>query len=388
MLDRVNMFRYIVRMYSQYFEVKRHLIKLIPMNPTTLIRRRLFNQEISRPQFNQPEDVVAWLGAVQAQDYPGGKWTIATRLKNARESAIEQAIIDRKIIRTWPLRGTLHFVTAKDIHWILQLIKPHIMRQHASFYKRSELDEKTLTKCFKVIVNALSGGKQLMRSELADALHKKKIQTDSRLSLILYRAAVDQLICFGQKRGNQFTFTLLDEWAPTSKTMAPEESLRELTLRYFQSRGPASLKDFMWWTGLPKSEALKGIASTDERLTSEVIAGDPYWYIPTDTKIPTIPSRAVLLSSFDEYLLGYKDRSAMMDTIHNKRINPGNAMFSSTILLDGRVTGLWKRTLKKDHVHIDATPLASFSKSDKAAISTAVDLYARYLELKPELNFK
>lgn len=267
------------------------------MNAKILIRHRLFNQGITRPHFDQPEDVVSWLGAVQAQDYPGGKWTMATRLKNARESAIEQAIIDRKIIRTWPLRGTLHFVTANDIRWILQLMKPHITRQHASAFKQNELDEKTLTKCFKTMANALSGGKQLMRSELADALQKKGIDTTTRMSLILFRAAVDQLICFGQKRGNQFTFTLLDEWVPSSKTMDPEESLRELTIRYFQSRGPASLKDFMWWTGLPKSEALKGIALTNERLNSEMIEEEPYWYVPTDTKIPAIPSRAILLSS-------------------------------------------------------------------------------------------
>jgi hypothetical protein len=222
------------------------------MKRSEIIQGRLYNQGLSLQRHHTAEEVTEWMGAVQGQDYPGAKFSIGMRC-GLNEDQVEQAIIDRKIIRTWPMRGTLHFVSAKDIRWILSLGAASMVRQHRSLYLRHGLDEKTFTKCFRVLEALLKDNESVTREEIADALNRKKIETgDNRLSFILYKAGGDGLICFGAKKGKQFTYTLLDRWSPGKNLFTPDEALYELSKRYFQSHGPASLKDFMWWSGLPK----------------------------------------------------------------------------------------------------------------------------------------
>lgn len=358
------------------------------MNIKALIAHRLSNHRIVNPVFTTPAQVVSWLGAVQAQDYAGAKWSVGLRMPGATEQQVEQSIIDRKIVRTWPLRGTLHFVVGDDVRWMLSLIKPHITSQSASLYRQYELDEKTFTRCFKILAEALKGGKQLMRSELAEVLHKKRIPTDTtRLSLILNRTGLEQVICFGARKGNQFTYALLDEWLPETKTLQQDAALRTLATRYFQSRGPASLKDFMWWTGLPKKLAHQGIEMIRPTLEEETVNKIPYWLPAENHGAQTVSSKTFLLPGFDEYMLGYADRSAILDEAYRVQLNQGNAVFSATIVINGRVAGTWKRTIKKDQVMIEAKAFTAFSKAQKDSIITATNRYAVYLGLVPQVIF-
>ena len=188
------------------------------MTKQALASARLAGQRITGKACRTPRDVVHQLGAVQAQDYAGSLWAIGMRMDKATEDAVERGISGTTIIRTWALRGTLHFVTAEDIHWMLTLAAPHIIAGNARRYKQLELDQKTLAAAETVIVRALRGGRELTRKELAAAVKAAGISpAGQRMVYMLQRASLDRLICFGARREKDFTHTLLDEWAPSTR---------------------------------------------------------------------------------------------------------------------------------------------------------------------------
>src|SRR5262245_36817272 len=241
------------------------------MTISDIARLRLHNQRISAAAFRRPADAVAWLGAVQAQDYLGALWAVGLRLRNAVEADIEQALADRKIIRTWPMRGTLHFVAAADARWMLELLTPRIVANNSQRLIRDfNLDESAFARIKDLVARALQGGKQLARNEMYKMLEAGGVSAVGQCGRhILWRLAQDGLICFGAREGRQQTFALLDEWAPKAKRMPRDEALSEITKRYFTSRGPATLQDFMWWSGLTKADASAGLEMAKRSLAQE-----------------------------------------------------------------------------------------------------------------------
>lgn len=344
-------------------------------------RYRLHHQGLSQNRFTTPSAVVAWLGGLQAQDYAGVKWSIGMRLPAATDRAIEQAFAERTIIRTWPMRGTLHVVAAADIHWLLPLVTPRIVAGNARRYRELELDAATFTRSKKVLIQALQGGQVRTRDDLKDALEQAGIApTGQRAYHLLQRAGMDGLICFGPPRGKQHTFVLLDEWIPTGTSLAHDEALAELAKRYFTSRGPATLHDFVWWSGLRVSEARTGLAAAAAHLIQETIDGTTYWMPPT-RPIPDEPSlTAYLPQGFDEYILGYTDRSAVLDARYDKQLVGRNGMFSRTIVIDGQVVGTWKRAFKKDAVVLSIDSFDTLSTAEEDAIAEASTRYGAFQE--------
>ncbi len=225
------------------------------MTPRDIVYRRLANQQIARPKYRTPHEMVAWLGAMQAQDYLGALWAIGLRLANAAEADIEQAIANRTIVRTWPLRGTLHFVAALDIRWMLELLAPRVIASGRRRQQQLELDDKIIGRIRTVFVRALQGGKQLTRDEMYALLESARISSAGQRGYhILWRLAHEGIICCGARKGKQPTFTLLAEWVPNAKSLKRDEALAELTRRYFTGHGPATLQDFVWWSGLRVSD--------------------------------------------------------------------------------------------------------------------------------------
>jgi len=248
------------------------------MDNNEIIYQRLWNQLISKPEFKTPAEVVSWLGAIQAQNYASAKWSIGARNPEITNADVEQAIIDKTVIRTWLMRGTLHFVAKDDIHWMLELLTPKLIARSALRYRQLDLDNPTFEKSKEVFYRELMVAKQLTRHEMVLALEKAKISTSGQRGYhLLARAAQDGLICFGPQRGKQQTFVLLDEWVSDAKSMEPSLALSELALRYFTSLGPATLKDFVWWSGLKVSDAKQGLSAISSRLKSEEIKGRIYW---------------------------------------------------------------------------------------------------------------
>src|SRR5829696_1926463 len=291
------------------------------MTPSEVARLRLDRQGIAAGRFGKPSEVVRWFGAVQAQDYLGSLWALGLRLRGAREVEVERAVADRSIVRTWPMRGTLHFVAAEDVRWMLGLLGARTVARAAGRYGQLGLDEATFAKSRRVLERALRG-RQLTRPELAAALEQQGIATDGqRLIHLLNRSALEGLTCYAARRGKQFTFALLDEWAPTNRSLTREASLAELSARYFRSHGPATLRDFVWWSSLTTTDARAGLEMVRPRLRSEVIDGQTYWLSSAPPAVGEGKSAAHLLPAFDEYTVAYKERGAILHPSHTRVTN-------------------------------------------------------------------
>jgi hypothetical protein len=275
---------------------------------------RLRNQRLSAGRFAGPEDVVRWLGAVQAQDYAGAKWALGLRMQRARDADIEAAFSDGRILRTHIMRPTWHFVAPEDIRWMLALTAPRVSAAMAPYNRRLELDATVFRRSQRAMVRALRGGRQLTRQELKVVLVQAGVHADGvqRLAHIVMQAELDAVICSGPRRGKQFTYALLDERVPMVRVRSRDDSLTELARRYFTSHGPAQLHDFAWWSGLSIADARAGLAAVDRELARETIDGRTYWFRSSGRTVAT-PRAAYLLPLFDEYLIAYKDRSAALD---------------------------------------------------------------------------
>ena len=297
---------------------------------------------------------------MQAQDYAGALWAIGLRMSTAVQADIEQAISGRTIIRTWPMRGTLHFVAAVDVVWMLELLTPRIVAGSAGRLRQLELDDATLARSREVLVRALKGGKQLTRGAILGVLEAAGISTAGQHGYhILGQLAQGSLICLCTHEGKQPTFVLLQEWAPNARRLEREAALAELATRYFTGHGPATLQDFVWWSGLKISDARAGIGLAAERLIQEEIDGVAYWMAHTMPVLSDDLPDVYLLPGFDEYMLGYRDRSAALDPEHLQKIVPGNnGMFNPTVVSDGRIVSTWKRTIKKNSVVVAISPFS------------------------------
>ncbi|HUX84879.1 MAG TPA: winged helix DNA-binding domain-containing protein, partial [Chitinophagaceae bacterium] len=276
------------------------------MTVAELLRLRMANFQLTRKLFSRPEDLTVHLGAVQAQDFAGGIWALGMRMPTGSFRDIEAAIRKKSIIRTWSLRGTLHFLPATQARWILGLVYPRLLVHYGGIFRKLGLEDHIIAKSQIIIRKTLSGGKQLTRDEISQSLEGNGIPTGGlRSNFLFYRAAWEQLICFGPRRGKQFTFTLMDEWIPPSRKVSREEGITLLTLIYFTSHGPATIKDFSWWSGLGPQEAWQGIEDLGKDLEPIQVAGQTFYRhggqkVPDGHRDPLF-----LLPPFDEYTVAF-----------------------------------------------------------------------------------
>jgi hypothetical protein len=356
------------------------------MKSSDIGRLRLVNQQIVGSKFKTPDEIVRWMGAMQAQDYLGGLWAVGLRLPHPTEADIEQAIVERKIIRTWPMRGTLHFVAAEDARWMLTLMTPRIVAGAKKRREQLDIDDVLLGQSEEVFARVLQGGTQLTRKQMMAVLEQAGISTANQRGYhLLWYAAQKGLICFGPRKGKEHTFVLLDEWVLQSKRMEREEALAEIAKRYFISHGPAQIMDFVWWTGLTVADAKAAIEMSKLHLVSKIVDGKIYWMSPT---LPTSKHEAETVSflpPFDEYLLGYRDRSAVLNLEHAQKVVPGaNGMFMPTIVVNEQVVGIWKRVIKKDKVIITPSFFEKVAGEEKHILSQAAQRYGEFLGLPVE----
>ena len=346
-----------------------------------LTQLRLHAQAIADARFDTPADVVRGLVAMQAQDYLGALWAVGLRMRAVSEAAIEQAIAERRIVRTWPMRGTLHFVAAEDVRWLLALLTPRVIALNAARIERDfGLDAAMLKRCRRVVEKALAG-KALTRNALYAALDAGGIASAEQRGLhIIGRLAQDGLVCIGPRAGKQPTFVLLDEWLPPAPRRTREDALAELARRYFTSRGPATAQDFAWWSSLTVKDAQAGIALAQAQLAREVIDGTTYWLSPSATALRGT-NAIYLLPPFDEYLVAYKDRSALYGSDVSRQVIGINGLVNASIVSKGRVVGLWKRRLQAAAVAIATQPFAALNRTESAAVATATRRYAAFLGL-------
>ena len=357
-----------------------------------VVNYRLATQRITNPS-GTPEDVLSLFGAMQAQDYPASLWAIGLRCRDGTTvKDIENSIIKKKIARTWLMRGTLHFAASRDMHWMLNLFKPRLLHTAIMRDRHLGLSDKVIEKTKTLFYNALKKEMILTRKQMYEILEKGGVPSKDNLGYhMLYRAAWDGLICFGPYSGKEQTFVLLDEHIKERNELSQEQANAELAYRYFSSHGPATIKDYVWWSGLTAKDAKLGIEKNQSRLTEEDIEGKKYYMPKKMPKIDGNAPRVHLLPAFDEYLVSYADRSAMLGNpkmqkaikhmIETQKLTiiHSNGIFSPVIVVDGAVVGTWSRKIEKNNVVIATKQYVKWDKDAAKGIKEAAERYGRFL---------
>jgi hypothetical protein len=344
---------------------------------------RLGNQRIASPIAGGPAAVVAALGAVQAQEFEAAKWGLGLRMRDGTtEAAIERAFTEGRILRTHVLRPTWHFVPRADIRWMLELTRPRVQRAVSSYHKRLGLETALLNRATGVIERALDRHGASTRQELRGHLTRAGIVVDAmRLAFIMTHTELAAVVCSGPRRDRQFTYALLAARAPNARSLPRDEALATLTRRYFASHGPATVRDFVWWSGLTSADARRGLEII--RARQESVDEHSYWTVggASAGRFPR-PRRGVtahLLPIYDEYLVAYRDRAAVP---HATWPRGSGLTFQHALVIDGQVAGTWRMK----NLEMTITPLRTLTAPERKAARDAASRYERFLDvrLKPD----
>ena len=355
------------------------------MTTGQLLQRRLQSQRLATTTFTDPADVVRWHGAVQAQDYLGALWAVGLRSRGATEQSVEQALASRAFVRTWPMRGTLHFVAVADVRWMLALLASRVAAATAPMLaRRFGLDARVVGRAGEIAGRALEGGRRLTRDGLYREWDRARISSRGRGPHLLCRLAQDGVLCFGLREGKQQTFVLLDDWVPAAPPLARDEALARLARRYLASHGPATAHDLAWWSGLTVGDATRAIHAVRGELESVEMEGRLYWR-PASTSAAGRVSRAFLLPAWDEYTVAYRDRSHLLAAVHARRAER-MGLLSPVVVVNGRVVGRWTRTLGQERVAFTWELFAEFPPAARRSVAAAARHYAAFLGLRPDAS--
>ena len=351
-----------------------------------ILRARLGNQRLSAPM-DDPGALVAHLGAVQAQDWPAACWALGLRLRDPRLQAIETAFDAGKILRTHVLRPTWHCVAPADIRWMLALTGPRIGASAAAYTRSLGLDDATLASANAVLTQALRGGKNLTRPEIGSLLRESGVAVASGaiLGQILLLAEVASVVCSGPRRGRQHTYALLDERVPALPALDRDAAVAELTWRYFNSHGPALVRDCAWWSGLSMGDINRGLQANAHRLHRDTLDGHTYWHSdPPHTKPESISAH--LLPNYDEFTVAYRERDLYYKRGPNATADPlPDVPFRHVLLLDGQVVGRWSAARRPDSVDVDIRWSIAPTLAQREAIEAAAERYAAFVGLRLQI---
>ena len=335
---------------------------------------RMYNQQVAQSNFTKPKDLVAYMGALQAQDYAMAKWAVGLRVPGSTESEIEKSLNKGELLRAHVLRPTWHIIPANDIYWMLALSANKIKALTRPMNKQLELTEKIFTKSNAIIERCLADGNDVTREEIAVHLNKARIHTtENRLSHLLLRAELDGIACNGKSAGNKKTYALLQHRVPKEKLISKDASLALLATKYFNSHGPATLQDFSWWSGLNLTDARHGQEAIKGQFNCQKLDGQEYWF---NTEMPFHKMKKTadvhLLPAYDEFIISYKDRTAMLALEHHKKVLSSNGIFSPVIVAGGQVLGTWKRLFQKEEMMIEANYFHTPGKTLRSGIEKKV----------------
>jgi Winged helix DNA-binding domain len=361
-----------------------------------ITQRRLRDQHLAGAPLDRPETVVALLGAVQAQDYLGAKWAVAQRAQGCTDADFEEAFARGAILRTHVLRPTWHFVLPADIRWMLALTGPRVQAISAGYYRKAGLDLRLLARGDAALAGALQGGKELTRDQLSEALRAAGLPTEGLCpTLLVMHAELEAVICSGARRGKQLTYAALDERAPATRALTRDDALGRLARRYFTGHGPAQPRDFAWWSGLKLADAVAAISLLGKELEVVRVADQTFWAAAGSAgHAPHRRARGPivrLLPNFDEYLVAFRDHALIVDAhldAHWARALTARAglLANHVVIVDGRIVGSWRRTLKKDQVVVETNLLAPVDGGQHAALAAEVARYGRFLGLPARLE--
>jgi hypothetical protein len=348
-----------------------------------------------------PVDVARWLGALQAQDLASVRWSFGVRSAGSTATDVDAAFERGEVLRTWPMRGTVHAIVAEDARWMLATCGVRALQGVEKRWERLGLDRTIADRATAVLVDALTGGHRRTRAACVELLTEAGLHTASGHGYhLLWYASQVGATCIGPNEGNEQTFVLLDEWAPHQRALEGEEALAVLAERFVRGRGPVTRHDFAGWAGITQGDARRGLAAAGDALVEVPVAvgaDEVPMHIAADLldRAAAVAAahdrrRAWLLPGFDELVLGVKDRSLILDDIPLERIVPGsNGMFRPTVVVDGRVVGTWRRTVKDTKqaatVEVQVEPFERLAKPTVASLGLAAERYGAFLGRTPIL---
>ena len=352
------------------------------MTHNQIAEQRLRNQCLTRLGFRQPDEVVAWFGAIQAQEFEPAKWALRLRTRSRPLSGdIQRAFDEGSILRTHVMRPTWHFVSPTDIRWLIDLTGARVQRLMSTYDRQLGLDERTLVRGTSVIEAALGDRNYLTRVELGERLRRAGLTLDGvRLAHVAMYAELEGVICSGPRRGKQSTYALIAERAPKAISLSGDEALATLARRYFSSHGPATIRDFVWWSGLATADAKRGLEMNKAR--RDDVDGLTYWTIGSPPRGATRDDLVHLLPIYDEYIVAYRDRDAVPHgpskiVSHSRRTE--SVTFQHTLVIDGRVAGTWRRMQSEKAAAIDVVPLRRLSRLEQRAVAEAAARYEQFV---------
>ena len=355
------------------------------MNLTDISQLRLINQQIKASKFKTAKEIVGWMGAMQAQDLNMAKWAIGVRLVNSTDKLIASAIDNGQIFRTHLLRPTWHFVSSDDIYWMVALTAPQIIASVKSRDKELGITDVIYEKSNAVIENVLQNNNHLFREDLVAELEHANIATDNnRASHFLMRAELNGLICSGKIRNNKQTYALLRERVPKSKILTRDDALAQLAQKYFTSHCPATLQDFVWWSGLSVKDSRQALEMIKSDFVSETIDQKTYWFTHSFVTSGLEKALVYLLPAYDEYIISYRDRTASLPFELNSKAVSNNGIFRPTIVINGQVRGIWKRTIKKDKIILETEFFQPVSEDAMRLIEIAANQFGDFMNKKVE----
>ena len=367
---------------------------MLQLSTTDVARARQASLLLTGTPAASAADVVSWFGAMQAQDIASAKWSLGVRLPGSCEQDVDAAIEGGTILRTWPMRGTIHFVPAPDARWMLEATGSRALATSGRRREQLGLDLASADRSVDVLREALSGGRRLRRSQAVVALADAGIPTAGQASYhLLWYAAQVGATCIGPHDGKEQTFVLLDDFAPGQRRLDHREAVAELALRFFRSHGPASIRDFAGWTGLTLADCRLAVSDNEGRLVEATSAGGAL-HLTTDLadRIAAGATRAkpptTALPGFDEFILGYKDRTVQVPAGRMDDIVPGgNGMFRATLCVDGVVAGTWTRRLRTGHVDIDVALFAPTGERQLRQAEQSFTAYGSYLGRTADVRY-
>jgi hypothetical protein len=329
--------------------------------------------------------VVEWFGAMQGQDFASVTWSLGLRTGNTRDE-VAAAFESGEILRTWPMRGTLHVVPGRDARWMLQHLGARALRGAQARRQFLGIAEEDADRAAAVLREALAGARAMTRAECVAVLEAAGIPgAGQRAYHLLWYASQKGVTCVGPQRGKEQTFVLLDEFAPAGPDLDRPSALATMAERFVRSHAPVSAHDLARWADITMADA-RGALAAAQGVTPRTMDGRDLWVseaeLDADTAhrgpTETLPARA--LPGFDEFVLGYRDRSAQLDAAHERLVVPGgNGVFANTLVVDGRVVGTWRRRELARTVQITATPFTRITASDRHRLAGALDAFAGFV---------
>ncbi len=312
-------------------------------------RIRLVSHRLSMSDLHTPHDVISRMGMLQAQDYSMAKWAIGIRIPGYKDKTVEDSFNRGEILRTHVMRPTWHFVSPENIRWMLKLSASRIKNSVKSRDLHLGITEDLYTQTNDIIQKLLEGNKHQTRDEIATVFERSGIHADSsRMVHFMMRAEIEGLVCSGAMKGKKHTYALLEERVPETRQLTKDESLAKLARIYFEGHNPATIQDFVWWSGLSLSEARHAIEMIKGELFSESMDSQVYWFTDVPWDKTGEKDLVCLLPAFDEYLVGYRDRKAVLSSENQSRAISSNGIFRPVIVKNGKIIGIWKKSTVKN----------------------------------------